>query len=353
MPANTPVKTADAIEGSWVYRIAPARLRPWLKLARVDRPVGTWLLLWPCWWALMLGRAGRDAAAHLPDGAASEQAAALLHAGADLAADAGVGASASVGASALGEMLLLFALFAVGALFMRGAGCTYNDILDKDFDAQVTRTKSRPIPSGEVSVKGAWGFLILQALVGLAVLAVLQLYFSSWSAALGVGSLGLVALYPMMKRWTWWPQAWLGLTFNWGALMGYAASNGAVGWPAVVLYAGCLFWTLGYDTIYAHQDREDDALIGVKSTALRLMDKTKPAVAGFYALFVVSLIATGWLANLGGFYYTSVGVAAAHLARQVWLLDMHNPDMCLKIFRSNIGFGWIVFAGLVLDSLLA
>lgn len=302
-------ETADAVEGSWVYRAAPVAWRPWLKLARLDRPVGTWLLLWPCWWSVALATDG------LPDP-------------------------------------LLLALFAVGALAMRGAGCTYNDIVDRDIDAKVARTASRPIPAGEVTVKGAWVFLAVQCLIGLAVLLSLQFHYSPVSVPLGVGALALVAVYPFMKRITYWPQAWLGLTFNWGAIMGYAAAYGAPDWPAVALYVGGIFWTLGYDTIYALQDKEDDALIGVKSSALKLGDRAKSGIALFYGAFLGCLVYASLLANAGVIVYVSIALVALHLSWQLWRLDTADTRSCLQMFRSNTGLGWILFIGLVIDSVV-
>jgi len=306
---NSIVETSDAVKGSWVYRMAPGIARPYLKLARMDRPVGTWLLLWPCLWSVAL------------------------------AAEGGVGAG----------HLYMMLLFAIGALMMRGAGCTYNDIVDRDFDGAVERTRSRPIPAGEVGIRQAWVFLVLQSLIGLAVL----LQFNLFAVYVGLAALVLVAIYPFMKRVTYWPQAWLGLTFNWGALVGWAAVRGELGLAPVILYAGGLFWTLGYDTIYAHQDREDDALVGVKSTALALGAKTWLWVAVFYGLFIFALFAAGGLAKLGLFYYIGVALAATHLGVQVKKLDIDNADACLKIFRSNISFGWIVFASILVGQTLA
>ncbi|WP_417457780.1 4-hydroxybenzoate octaprenyltransferase [Kordiimonas sp.] len=302
------VQTADAVEGSFVYRQAPKAWRPYLKLARLDRPVGAWLLLWPCWWSLML---------------AADDGFALTH-------------------------VYLLALFAIGALAMRGAGCTYNDIVDRDFDGAVERTKSRPIPAGEVSLKGAWVFLIFQCFIGLAVL----LQLGEFAIMVGLGSLVMVAIYPFMKRITGWPQAWLGLTFNWGALMGWATLKGELSAAPLVLYFGALFWTLGYDTIYAHQDKEDDALIGVKSTALTLGEKTKPALVIFYSLFIIGLVGAGILAKLGFFYYIGIAFAGLHLAAQVRRTNTDDAAICLEVFRSNIAFGWIVFIALILGQLV-
>lgn len=305
--AKSVVKTADAVEGSWVYRNAPLAVRPYLKLARMDRPIGTWLLLWPCLWSTAMA------------------------------------SGAAIGFSELWLMLL----FAVGALAMRGAGCTYNDIVDKDFDASVARTKSRPIPAGEVSIKQAWGFLVFQSLIGFLVLVQLNM-FAIW---VGLASLLLVAIYPFMKRITYWPQAWLGLTFNWGALVAWASVTGEISLAAVVLYAGCLFWTLGYDTVYAHQDREDDALVGVKSTALALGENTRQFVALFYLIFLFGLVGAGILANVGIFYYIGIALAATHLGAQVLSVDIDDAEACLRIFRSNIHFGWIVFIATLADAI--
>ncbi len=236
-------RVADAT-GNWVDTRAPDWTRPYLRLSRFDRPIGSWLLLMPCWWsaALACGIAGD-----------------------------------------LRTLPWLVALFFVGAFVMRGAGCTWNDITDRDLDGQVERTRSRPIPSGQVTVAQAFAFLVLQALVGLAVL----LQFNAFAVMTGIASLAIVVVYPFMKRITYWPQIVLGLAFSWGALMGFAVVFGRLGPAAVVLYAGSIAWVIGYDTIYAHQDREDDALIGIKSTALLFAERTKPALTFFYALAVV------------------------------------------------------------------
>ena len=301
------VQTADAIEGSWVYRKAPIAWRPYLKLARMDRPVGTWLLLWPCIWSLFL---------------ATDQ------------------------LNPTTEYYTL--LFAIGALAMRGAGCTYNDIIDRDIDGKVERTQSRPIPAGEVSVKKAFLFFCLQCAIGLLVLT----QFNSFTIILGLSSILLILLYPFMKRITFWPQAWLGLTFNWGALMGWAAVKGSLDIVPIILYFGAVFWTLGYDTIYAHQDKEDDALAGVKSTALALGTKTKPALLIFYGVFILALLSLVMLAKVGIYYYISVAIAAIHLIWQVKTVNINNADVCLKVFRSNITFGWILTIGLFLERII-
>ncbi len=293
---------SDIARAHWAYRLAPAPARPYLMLARVDRPIGTWLLLFPCWWGMGL-------------------------------------AAAATGSPPDWRLALLFA---IGALVMRGAGCTYNDLADRDIDAKVARTAERPIPSGRVSPRQATVFLTAQLLVGLAVLLQLNA-FSIW---LGIASLALVFTYPFMKRVTYWPQAWLGLTFNWGALMGWAAVTGSLAWPPVLLYLAGVAWTLGYDTIYAHQDREDDALVGVKSTALRLGGATKPWLAGFYGLTLALMLAAGLATGLAWPYLLGLAGVAAHFAWQVATLDIDDPAGCLARFNANRFVGWILLAAI-------
>ncbi len=303
MSGTSETTSSDIQSAHWAYRLAPGPARPYLKLARIDRPIGTWLLLFPCWWSL------------------------------------------SLALSAWGEWpdWRLVALFAVGALVMRGAGCTYNDIVDRDFDGRVARTAGRPIPSGQVSVRAAVAYLVLQLLLGLVVL----LQFNRFTLGLGVASLALVFTYPFMKRITYWPQAWLGLTFNWGALMGWAAVTGALAWPPLLLYVAGLAWTLGYDTIYAHQDKEDDALIGVKSTALKFGAATKAWLVGFYALATLLMLAAGVVAGLGWPFVVGIGGVVLHFAWQVVTLDIDDPANCIQRFRSNRFVGWILLAGIV------
>src|SRR6202521_1998166 len=248
-------RVADAT-GNWVDTRAPQWSRPYLRLSRLDRPIGSWLLLMPCWWSAALA--------------------------------AGV-------AHDTGQLPRNIALFFVGAFVMRGAGCTWNDITDRDLDALVERTRSRPIPAGQVSVPQAVAFLVVQALIGLAVL----LQFNRFAVATGIASLVIVAVYPFMKRITWWPQIVLGLAFSWGALMGWAAAFGRLDWQAVGLSPGFIPWGVGYDTISAHQAREDDALAGLKSTALLFGERTKPMLALFYTLAVILLAAAGFLAGAG------------------------------------------------------
>ncbi len=303
----------DSVPGNWVDRSAPPKLRPYLRLARIDRPIGSWLLMWPGWWAIAL--------------AANSEAAS--------------------GWTVLGSPdPILLALFAIGAIAMRGAGCTYNDIVDRKYDAQVERTKGRPIPSGDVSVFRAVIFLLLLGLIGLAVL----LSFNRFTVGLGAASLLLIAGYPVMKRITWWPQIWLGLAFNFGALLGWAAATGGLSLAALALYGGGIAWTLGYDTIYAHQDKEDDALAGVKSSARRLGTKTKPFLFLVYALAIALFGIAGTLAGLHPYFFVGLGVAFLHLMWQAWRVDIDNPEDCLNKFRSNKWFGWIVFVGIVVGS---
>ena len=237
-------------------------------------------------------------------------------------------------------------LFLIGAIAMRGAGCTFNDIVDRNFDDKVERTRSRPIPSGQVSVTQAILFLIALSLVGLGVL----LQLNDMAIALGIASLALVIIYPFMKRFTYWPQVFLGLAFNWSALVGWAAVTGSVPASAWLLWLGGILWTLGYDTIYAHQDKEDDVRIGVKSTALKLGDATGKWLIGFFAGALVLIDLAGWLAGAGVLFHISIAGAALHATWQLSRLDINNPDNCLKMFRANRNFGLIIFAGAVLDN---
>src|ERR1700679_712960 len=269
---------------SWVDSV-PAAVQPYLRLMRLDRPIGTWLLFWPCVFGLALG-------------------ARMTGHGFDSWRDSP-----------------LPGLFALGSVVMRGAGCTYNDIVDRDIDAKVARTRGRPIPSGAVSVKRAAVFLAAQCAAGLVIL----LQLNRFSIVLGAASLILIAVYPFMKRVTWWPQAWLGLTFNWGALLGFSAEAGHLALPAYILYAACFFWTLGYDTIYALQDVEDDALIGVKSTARLFGAASARWIALFYALAMALILAAELAAGLHWPFALLLLAAAAHLAWQVRALDAADP----------------------------
>jgi len=299
---------ADAT-GNWVDTVAPRWLRPYLRLARLDRPIGAWLLLLPCWWSSAL---------------------------------------AAIAAHARAPSVWHIVLFFVGAFAMRGAGCTWNDIVDRDLDGAVERTWSRPIPSGQVSVAQAALFLVLQALVGFAVL----ISFNGFTVALGVASLAIVAVYPFMKRITYWPQIVLGLAFSWGALMGWAGAFGRLDAAALLLYAGSISWVIGYDTIYAHQDRDDDALIGIKSTALLFGARTKPMLALFYGAAVLLVGAAGYAAGAGVVFALGLLVFAAHLGWQIVRLDIADPDNCLAVFKSDRDAGLILFAALLLDAAL-
>lgn len=306
---SRPSGASDIRADALVLRLAPASWRPYLRLARLDRPIGTWLLLFPCWWSLALAQAALGQA---PD-------------------------------------LWLYALFGVGAVVMRAAGCTVNDLLDRKFDAMVARTADRPIASGQVSPRRALAFLAALLLLGLAIL----LQLSGTAIWLGIASLLLVFPYPLMKRITYWPQLWLGLTFNWGALMGWAAVTDDLAWPPLLLYAAGIFWTLGYDTIYAHQDKEDDVLIGVKSSALKLGARTRPWLIVFYGVATLLLGAAGWAAGLAWPFYLGLAAVAGQLAWQVRRLDIDDPQRCLLLFRSNRWAGWLLLAGLLAVPVLA
>lgn len=291
---------SDIRRGDWVERRLPRRLHPYVRLARLDRPIGTWLLLFPAWWGLAL------AAPHWPDP-------------------------------------LLLALFAAGAIAMRGAGCTLNDILDRDYDGRVARTRLRPLPSGAVSVRQALAFMALQLAVGGAVLFSLN----RASIILGLAVIGLIGTYPLMKRVTNWPQLFLGLNFNWGALLGWTAVAGGLGRPAVLLYLGGVCWTLGYDTIYAHQDKDDDRRIGVKSSALLLGRRTRPWLFAFYAAALLSWGGAGAAVGLRAAFWLGLVLAAVQLAWQAARVDIDDPADCLEKFRSNRLIGWLMLAGIV------
>ncbi|MES2834626.1 MAG: 4-hydroxybenzoate octaprenyltransferase [Pseudomonadota bacterium] len=318
---------------NWVDRHAPEPLKPWLKLGRFDRPIGIWLLLLPGWQGIALALAMYRKAPDLYDA-------------------------------------WLFAGFAIGACLMRAAGCAFNDIVDRDIDAKVARTALRPIPSGRISVKQAWGFVIGCSLVSLLILLTLNLT----AVLLGVASLALVAIYPFMKRITWWPQAWLGLTFNWGALMGFAAAFSMAALtehlmrqtgstniyislpaiyalPALLLYLGGVFWTLGYDTIYALQDIEDDAMVGVKSSARRLGSGLRTGVGVFYALAGLLATAAGYMAGLGPLFWLGLAAYAGHLALQTLRIRRDDPALALKLFKSNRDAGVILLAAIVMGGL--
>ena len=304
---------ADAVSGHWTRHL-PEPVRPFAQMARWDRPIGWWLLLWPCWWSVMLAATAQGNRAETD----------------------------------VRWILALLALFMVGAIAMRGAGCTWNDITDRKLDAEVARTRSRPLPSGRIGVRAALAFLFAQLLVGLAVLLQLPLF----AVLLGFASVPIVVAYPFAKRVTDWPQAVLGMAFSWGALMGWAALHGELGPAPVLLYAGAIAWTIGYDTIYAHQDREDDAIIGVRSTARLFGERTKPALVIIYVVAVTLFAAAFLAAGAGPLAYLGLAAAALHMGRQIVRLDIEDAGQCLALFRSNTQVGWLVFAGLVADVVL-
>jgi 4-hydroxybenzoate polyprenyltransferase len=322
----------DAGPTNWVDRFAPAGLRPWLKIGRFDRPTGIWLLMLPGWQGIALAYA-------------------MEHRTPDFG---------------------LMGLVLLGAALMRAAGCAYNDIVDRDIDAKVARTAMRPIPAGQISVRQAWAFVVACCLASLVIL----LSLPPTAVMLGVGSLALVAAYPFMKRITWWPQAWLGLTFNWGALLGFAAATGAgpqfwrgmapyilthhdwpflmravadsaLKWPAVLLYASGVFWTLGYDTIYAIQDLEDDALAGVKSSARRLGEHAPLAILGFYLTSLALLIGMGAAAQLGSVFFLGLIAYGVQLSSQARKVRVDDGARALRLFKSNSWAGLILVAAIV------
>lgn len=293
---------SDIAEDGWVKNWLPKPVRPYALLMRLDRPIGTWLLLLPCWWSLGLGWQ------------LNQQKITLL------------------------ELGYLYFLFTVGAILMRGAGCTINDLWDRKLDQLVARTANRPIASGVISVTNAILFLLL--LLALSLTILLQLNETCW--LLGFLVLLLVFSYPTFKRFTYWPQFVLGLTFNWGALMGWVSITGAIDTPSVILYLAGIFWTLGYDTIYAHQDKEDDALIGVKSSALALENLTKPFIYIVYTVTIFGIFLIGWISKFSIPFYLVCLIALCQLIWQIRALDLDSPNDCLKKFKSNRLFGFLI-----------
>ena len=292
---------SDIPRGGWVDQWAPSRWHPYIRLSRLDRPIGTWLLLFPCWWGIAMTP---DALSQWP----------------------------------------LFILFAAGATLMRGAGCTWNDISDRKLDSQVARTRDRPLPAGEVTITKAFLWFVCQLLLS----ALILLSFNTFAIWIGICSLILVALYPFAKRYTFWPQFVLGLAFNWGALLGWAAATGTLRWPAVILYIGGILWTLGYDTIYAHQDRPDDPFAGIKSSARALgITASKPWLMGFYLIAIILFGTAGYLSGLNWPFWIGVGACMAQLLWQVWDIQLKEPKDCLKKFRSNRLAGWILLGGII------
>lgn len=304
--AATPVADATA---NWVDTHAPLWARPYLRLARSDRPIGWWLLLLPCWWSAALA--------------------------AGIAGD-------------IQSLPVVLVLFLIGAIVMRGAGCTWNDITDRKLDASVERTRSRPIPAGQVTVTQAAIFLAVQALIGLLVL----LQFNTFAIITGVSSLLVVAIYPFMKRITYWPQFVLGLAFSWGALMGFAVILARIDVTALALYIGSISWVIAYDTIYAHQDTEDDVLIGIKSTALLFGERTKAALTIFYTLAVLFIGVALWQGGSRWLAWAGLVAFAVHLGWQVRTIDIGNSPLCLRLFKSNRDAGLLLLGGLLADAVL-
>ena len=307
---NSSPVVADALLDNWVDRFAPNLLKPYLKLARLDRPVGLWLLLLPCWWGQLLSEL---AAGH------SE------------------------------PNIWFMLLFAIGAVVMRGAGCTWNDIIDRDYDGLVKRTAMRPIPAGQVTTKQALCFAIALSVVGFLVL----IQFNSFTIVIGASSLILVGLYPFAKRFTYWPQLVLGLTFKWGALVGWAAVQGGVSFATISLYVGCVFWTTGYDTIYAHQDKSDDSVLGLKSTALCFGAATQRWLVLFYSSAMVFWVMAAIMAGANTFVMFALSAIMLQLTWQVLTLDIMDEANCLARFKSNKVVGWIFLIGILSDMLLS
>ena len=301
------IRPADSLRVRFIDR-APAAIEPWFRLMRLDRPIGIWLLFWPCVFGFQLG-------------------------------------AAFLGFSyPKGSYIVLAAL---GAILMRGAGCTYNDIVDRHIDAQVARTRGRPIPSGAVSVRQAWIFVAIQLVLALVILAC----FNRFSGLIAVASLVFVAAYPFMKRITWWPQAWLGLTFNWGVLFGYAAITGTLGTSAALFYSGCFFWTIGYDTLYAFTDIQDDLLAGVKSSAIRLGDSAYRWLYAFYAAAIGLMLAGGIAAGLGIAFILAMLLPALHLYWQLRKVRLEDSALCLRLFRANRDTGALIGLALLIGAI--
>ena len=299
--------TPDSVHG-WIERLVPRWFLPYSRLARLDRPIGWWLLLLPCWWGSALAVAATGA---LPN---------LWH----------------------------LILFLIGAITMRAAGCVFNDIIDRDIDAHVERTRLRPIPSGQVSVTRAGIFMVVLSLIGLAVLV----QFNIFTIVLAIASLGTVAIYPFMKRITYWPQLFLGIAFNWGAMVGWGAITGSLTLAPILLYLGGIFWTLGYDTVYGHQDRPDDELIGVRSTSRRFGAATAPWLWGLYGAAFALIAAACFAAGLHPMAYGGLLIAALHAAYLIRQVDINDSPSCLKFFRANRETGLIIFAALIAAGLI-
>ncbi|WP_321338703.1 4-hydroxybenzoate octaprenyltransferase [uncultured Cohaesibacter sp.] len=302
-------RVADAVRGHWADTLLPSWFRPYARLSRLERPIGWWLLLWPCLWSLTLAVSTTQSGMLPP----------------------------------IEHILWNGVAFWLGAVAMRGAGCTYNDIVDQDIDEKVERTRSRPLPSHQVSRRYAGAWLVTQLLVGLLVL----LQFNSYTIWLGFASLSVVAIYPFMKRITHWPQLVLGLAFSWGALVGWTSITGQLALAPVLMYLGAIVWTIGYDTIYAHQDKEDDVMIGVKSTALLFAENTRGWLSLFYGVMVLCMAACFAVSGVSWPAFVGLALAGLHMGWQIWKLEIDNGSQCLALFRSNTQIGWIIFAGLL------
>ncbi len=301
----TSTNNTDIPDQSWIDLYIPRTLKPYCRLARLDRPIGTWLLLLPCWWSLALASSGWPSPIYL-------------------------------------------CLFGLGALIMRGAGCTINDLVDRNFDIKVARTSTRPIACGDISILKAFLFLVMQMCLGFLILIQLNTY-TIW---LGISSLFLIVIYPFMKRITYWPQAFLGLVFNWGVLVGWASIAGELSLAPLIMYAGGVFWTLGYDTIYAHQDKSDDVLVGVKSTALKFGNHSNRWISIFYVISLSLIGASGHIASLAWPFFAGIVICALQLVWQVRTLDIDDPKNCLRRFKSNRDFGLILFITIIAANII-
>lgn len=306
----------DASAKQWVYSFLPCSLWFYAQLARWDRPIGWKLLMWPCFWSTTMAFFSYEQFSQ-----------SFL--------------------SIVGCWVWYLFLFFLGSVAMRGAGCTWNDLVDQKIDSQVERTRSRPLPTGQVSRLQAKIFILVQCLIGLGVL----LQFNMFSFFLGISSLVAVALYPFMKRITYWPQFFLGIAFNWGALMGWAVVHGSLSWAPIMLYIGSILWTIGYDTIYAHQDKEDDVIVGVRSTALLFGEVTKRALVFLYGGFVLLVGLAFYLAQVPMISFLGLFVAGIHMFLQIKAIDIDNSSQCLELFKSNSLVGFLIFAGLVCGSI--
>ena len=307
MPKYFDHKNSDIPKNNWVDRIAPTAARPYLRLARIDRPIGTWLLLLPGWWALSIA----PKAGGMPDP-------------------------------------FLFMLFGAGAILMRAAGCIINDLFDRKFDSSVARTANRPLASGAITIPHAFIFLLVLFTLSLLILA----QFNRLSVIIGFLSLILIIPYPLMKRITWWPQAWLGLTFNWGAILGWTVINNEITISTLLLYGAGFFWTMSYDTIYAHQDKSDDSIIGIQSTARLFGSKSRFYICIFFIISLLLLLLCGFFSNLSWPYYIGLMLAALHAIWQTFTINFDDPKCCLFYFKSNRDFGLIILVAIILGQIM-